>query len=37
MTTVCVTRGPGEDRMRATDMPADVAQHVQVAPADLLD
>ena len=31
---VCVTRGPGEERIRATDMPEEVARLVEVAPRE---
>lgn len=37
ITAVCVGRAPGEERMRATPMPEDIAHLVEVAPQDAYD
>ncbi len=34
---VCVARGPGDDRMRASEIPADIAAKVEVAPSELIE
>ncbi|MHC5002370.1 MAG: acyl-CoA thioesterase [Planctomycetota bacterium] len=36
MTVVCVAKAPGDERMRAIPIPAEVAAHVVAAPAELL-
>ena len=37
ITAVCVARAPGEERMRAAPMPADIARLVEVAPPEALE
>ena len=37
LTAVCVSREPGDERMRAVPMPEDVARLVEIAPPELLD
>ena len=37
LTAVCVSRGAGDERMRAVPMPEEVARLVEVAPEGLLD
>ena len=36
MTTVCIAKAPGDEKMRAVDMPDIVDQHIDVAPPERL-